>query len=769
MPLVSFEANLDAITSVLNATAVTSYSSKIAEIMRTQEELNNNLESVTQQDRALRIAIVGQMKAGKSSFINALLFPVDILPKAATPMTAALTRIAYSNKPRIEIQFFSKRDWQGVQYSADEYLKQYNQIESDLKSEQDSPRRPMFGMAMSRLTRVVTEDNAVITPSMINAKINDELISCYELVCMAKDKQIDLENTLGKTEVIEGSDITEIAEKMYDYVGSAGRYTAVTKVLSLYTDDSRLKDIEIYDTPGFNDPVISRGMQTRKFLGQCDMVFLLSTISQYLTKSDLSLLREQLTSSGIDSKAVYLVGTQKDLVFRMDADLLKKAKLLAMQYPQNQNQVMIAAMMKLLDNKISQMTKDNISVHLSDVTLDEKTRELLSHLLNEPTHTVSSICWRIAENLPNLPDALREPYLGLVQSTGYEFHANDLKQFSSIELLRQKLNQQKTKKIKLVEAKSVNLITGAQEKLKSITENIITDIDLRLSQLQSTSIEQLKRRQQFQTNKLKNGRYLIEQVIQQEVNEKILNIDVLIKDISNLKAKFDEVNVQKSINHEIKKTERDGFLARLARIFDVGGYDYNKIEIVTQYAQVQDSIEQIEAYSRAMSMELSKVMSGIIDMRQLRKTILNTTIELFDTEDPDFDILFFKHQVGQYLTSYYTPNYDINISDVLDEIFSKFSSDMVTASQINDLKREHKGAIKKVTDRVLNDAKSAREGVTEYFNSLERELTINIVEILEKNTENMIRQLNDKEKSIIELSQLRQSLLGIRPLAKVTD
>lgn len=72
-------------------------------------------------------------------------------------------------------------------------------------------------------------------------QINDELISCYELVRMAKDRKIDLENTLGKTEVIEGSNITEIAKKMHDYVGSAGRYTAVTKVLSLYTDDSRLK------------------------------------------------------------------------------------------------------------------------------------------------------------------------------------------------------------------------------------------------------------------------------------------------------------------------------------------------------------------------------------------------------------------------------------------------------------------------------------------------------------------------------------------------
>lgn len=320
------------------------------------------------------------------------------------------------------------------------------------------------------------------------------------------------------------------------------------------------------------------------------------------------------------------------------------------------------------------------------------------------------------------------------------------------------MEQQKTKKVKLVKAKSTNLITGAQAQLKIIVDDITTDIDQKLSQLQSTSIEQLKRSQQLQTKKLKNGRYLIEQVIQKEVNEKILKIDGLIKDISNLKAKFDEVNVQKSISHEIKKTERDGFFAGLARIFDVGGYDYNKIEIVTHYAQVQDSIEQIEAYSRTMNIELSKVMNGIIDMRQLRKTILNTTIELFDTEDPDFDILSFKHQVGQYLTSYHVPNYDTNISDVLDEVIGKFSSDMVAAAQIEDLKREHKRAIKKVTDKVLSDAKSAREDVAEYFDSLEKTLTINIIDILEKNTEDMIRQLNDKEISMNNLSQLRQAL-----------
>ena len=58
--------------------------------------LDTNLLVAQEEGRNLRIAIVGQMKAGKSSFLNALLFPIDVLPKAATPMTAALTRIGYA-------------------------------------------------------------------------------------------------------------------------------------------------------------------------------------------------------------------------------------------------------------------------------------------------------------------------------------------------------------------------------------------------------------------------------------------------------------------------------------------------------------------------------------------------------------------------------------------------------------------------------------------------------------------------------------------------
>ena len=41
----------------------------------------------------LTIGVIGQMKCGKSTFLNSFVFENDILPSATTPMTAALSVI----------------------------------------------------------------------------------------------------------------------------------------------------------------------------------------------------------------------------------------------------------------------------------------------------------------------------------------------------------------------------------------------------------------------------------------------------------------------------------------------------------------------------------------------------------------------------------------------------------------------------------------------------------------------------------------------------
>ena len=55
----------------------------------------------------LQIAIVGTIKAGKSTFINAL-FEENIASTDVTPETASLTKFRYSTKNKLEVNFYNK-------------------------------------------------------------------------------------------------------------------------------------------------------------------------------------------------------------------------------------------------------------------------------------------------------------------------------------------------------------------------------------------------------------------------------------------------------------------------------------------------------------------------------------------------------------------------------------------------------------------------------------------------------------------------------------
>src|ERR1700691_2136577 len=56
------------------------------------------------QHKRLQIAVLGQFKRGKSTFINALL-GAPILPTAVVPLTAVPTFIAWRHAPLVRVEF----------------------------------------------------------------------------------------------------------------------------------------------------------------------------------------------------------------------------------------------------------------------------------------------------------------------------------------------------------------------------------------------------------------------------------------------------------------------------------------------------------------------------------------------------------------------------------------------------------------------------------------------------------------------------------------
>ena len=216
----------------------------------------------------LRIGIMGQVKAGKSTFLNALLFDGQpVLPQAATPKTANLTRITWGERHALQVEFYSLDEWQD-------------------------------------LCRLAAHQG----DSSDAAKVAREL---QALLREARLSEAEVQRLLAQpVQTHEANDLPALMALMNEYVGNDGRYTPLVKMTHLFMPLPELKGFDVVDTPGMNDPVASRTQKTREYMQECDVVFFLSRASQFLDQSDMDLLTQQLPFSGVRRMA--LVGGQLD-------------------------------------------------------------------------------------------------------------------------------------------------------------------------------------------------------------------------------------------------------------------------------------------------------------------------------------------------------------------------------------------------------------------------------------------------------------------------
>lgn len=83
-----------------------------------------------------------------------------------------------------------------------------------------------------------------------------------------------------------------------------------TKAVQISLNNPNLKDLEVIDTPGVNDPIVSREERTKALLKDCDVVFIVSPSGQFLTDSDMSLFDRVSNKEGLQE--IYFVASQAD-------------------------------------------------------------------------------------------------------------------------------------------------------------------------------------------------------------------------------------------------------------------------------------------------------------------------------------------------------------------------------------------------------------------------------------------------------------------------
>ena len=106
------------------------------------------------------------------------------------------------------------------------------------------------------------------------------------------------------------NDLEDLKNKLNEYVGANGRYMPFTKSIKLTLNIESLKDITIVDTPGLNDPVVSREERTRQELSYCDVTLIISPAGQFLSSEDKELMDRISTKEGINE--LYVIASQVD-------------------------------------------------------------------------------------------------------------------------------------------------------------------------------------------------------------------------------------------------------------------------------------------------------------------------------------------------------------------------------------------------------------------------------------------------------------------------
>ncbi|EJB86178.1 hypothetical protein HPHPH11_1208 [Helicobacter pylori Hp H-11] len=293
------------------------------------EELEKTLKEMQAKDRDLKVGIIGRVKAGKSSLLNALIFEgVEVLPKAATPMTASLTVLKYADTLSAEVEFYSPKDIEELKNEHERYVREFNRIVDEevkkQKEKQSLANRAKeglksFGKAFNRnKSTEATPKERVLSDEEINKraeriakdKLKDDmkLVSSYDQY--EKMKKSGLINTEKLDPCIQANSLEELNQKLLQFVGADGKFMPCTKAVQISLNNPNLKDLEVIDTPGINDPIASREERTKALLKDCDVVFIVSPSGQFLTDSDMDLFDKVSNKEGLQE--IYFVASQAD-------------------------------------------------------------------------------------------------------------------------------------------------------------------------------------------------------------------------------------------------------------------------------------------------------------------------------------------------------------------------------------------------------------------------------------------------------------------------
>lgn len=688
--------------------------------------LETEIQRAQQEARKLSIGIVGAMKAGKSSFLNACIFGgKDVLPKAATPMTAALTRIRYSETPQATVHFYERKDWEKIEDNAQKYEEQLNTKYSNYCKIYDRSHADSTEGVCSK---------QVFERTLFQQDVSEVLKSAKELTQMVGSNSAILEH-LGDADVLDG----DIMAKLQDYVGARGRFTPIVNYVELEVNLPELEDLEIVDTPGLNDPIVSRSYATRQFLRACDVVILLSPCSQFMDANTVGLMANGLPDNGV--RKVIVVGS------KLDSGLLNEPKgsfAVASQHALNsyKGQFRNTMQQAMRNNprragimeKISESDLLFVSSTCSSMARKQKQHQPLSPAENLVLQNLHS-------NFPDFDETLLSSIGGIN------------KVLKTLEAVRQQ-------KAEIIHGKNNTLLETAQINHLRALDKIQQELSSSRTTLKNSTSEQLLQRTEAIQQVMESSRGKLMYIFDGAAIGCKNKVNQLLPQLTLEQQNHQRLDVQTSSeeHHGVEGTGLFGLIKE--------HYSYT---VTNNRVDVSEVVTNLEHHASTCQNTINQEFQYVFNREQLSHRIVEVVLDAFRKSDMEFDEDDIRLPLQNVLNELSSPEIRFDYTTYIDKVESQFPAGYAENDDIHKLKSLQTRLLNEIDQDMGQQLTAALQGAANMLNKQAVTFADRIQELLCGELEKLQGQIQERETYLAAYQQFDKTIQQMKKQLAQTD
>ncbi len=733
------------------------------------EELEKTLKEMQDTDRNLKVGIIGRVKAGKSSLLNALIFEgKEVLPKAATPMTASLTVLKYAKTLSAQVEFYSQKDITELKNEHARYEREFQRmVEEEVKKQKE--KQSMKNGAKERVKNFFSKNKSDKEAPKERILSDEEILEKAKRIAkdaLEKDtrlvsshdqyermKKSGLLNTETLDSHIHANSLEELHQKLLQFVGANGKYMPSTKAVEISLNNPNLKNLEIIDTPGVNDPIVSREERTKALLKDCHVVFIISPSGQFLTGSDMGLFDRVSNKEGLQE--IYFVGSQADSVVCSSNEVEKSDRHLPTALEMAQ---------KSLSSSLDKTMEGLIQNYPNQ-------REIFEKVKKNGVILTSGACFSMYKDFKNQAswESKKEEYqLALGNLTNaypdafnsVEASKESLLLLSNMGAIKERLEKAAQKKEEIVSQRLQDYVQSQKSNLQNLITQLLKDLEEEKKRIKNADMGTIKKQIEAYEKLSGNIEIGFREAYEEFIFHFIKNIrdglnETLTKAIQKASVGTENEEKEEYYTKRVKQGGLGGLARFFGGIFNEKDWGYNEVEC-----------------TRAV-IKAGAVVDYLIEMHKHCEEALNESVKSFK--------IVFKKEL--YAKVFPVLRKIINDDDLIDEVAFKKSVHAVTdkikfeefdytlPSEIRAQTGLLKGDealqfIQSVGTHLRDFEAETASDVKEYCTDLENKLgkqdfASGVLSRLKNDMQNLKNQVQNKEQSIAQLDAQIKALREI--------